>query len=130
MSKINTCFLTLFLFSCSSSKHIFITGRSNSAITGTEFYKQAATFNWQQRDSFAVREILAGNIPSFFKKFVPVHTEIKNSDGKSITATFYVSADYLSIGKDDDWVRIDITPMAAQENCRSLSLFFTYKKNS
>ncbi len=128
MSKINTCFLTLFLFSCSSSKHIFLTGRNNSAITGSEFYKQAATFNWQQRDSFAVREILAGNIPSFFKKFVPVHTEIKNAEGKSITATFYVSADYLSIGKDDDWVRIDITPMAAQKIADSLNCFLPTRK--
>jgi hypothetical protein len=65
MNKIVTYFLAFVLVSCSASKKIFVTERNNSAITGTEFYKQAVAFNWQRRDSFAVKEILGGNIPSF-----------------------------------------------------------------
>jgi hypothetical protein len=128
MNKIVTYFLAFVLVSCSASKKIFVTERNNSAITGTEFYKQAVAFNWQRRDSFAVKEILGGNIPSFLKRFVPVHTEIKDPNGKSITATFYVSPDYLSIGSDDDWARIDITPMAAQKIADSFHCFLPARK--
>ncbi|MBK8086910.1 MAG: hypothetical protein IPK31_02440 [Chitinophagaceae bacterium] len=83
-----------------------------NAISGSAFYKQAAAMNWKQRDSFAVKEILSGNLPSFFKKFVPVHLSMIDSlTGKTITAVIYVSPDYVSIGNDDDpiaigWARI------------------------
>src|SRR5215213_490732 len=95
------------LVSCTSTQNISLPQRNTSAVTGSGFYKHAAAFNWQRRDSFAVKEILEGNIPSFLKKFVPVHTEIKDSAGKIIKATFYVSPDYLSIGNDNDWARIN-----------------------
>ena len=54
---------------------------------------------WEARDSFAVKEILGGNVPSFLKKFSPVNVSIRDSiTGKIINATYYVSPDYLSIG--------------------------------
>ena len=116
------------LASCTASKTINIPQRNPSAVSGTEFYKQAASFNWQRRDSFAVKEVLQGNIPSFLKKFVPVHTEIKDSAGKTITAVYYVSPDYLSIGSEDDWARINITPMAAQKIADSFHCFLPTRK--
>ncbi len=121
-------FLALVTISCSASKTINTPKRNASAITGSQFYKQAAQFNWVRRDSFALKEVLAGNIPSFLKNFIPVHTEIKDSDGKRINATFYVSPDYLSIGNDDDWARINITPMAAQRIADSFFCFLPTRK--
>lgn len=117
-----------FIVSCSSTKTIHTPIRKSSAITGTQFYKQAVSFSWEKRDSFAVNEILRGNIPTFLKSFVPVHSQIKKPDGKNITATFYVSMDYLSIGSDDDWARIDITPMAAQKIADSFDCFLPTRK--
>ncbi|HUS02118.1 MAG TPA: hypothetical protein VMY77_10350 [Chitinophagaceae bacterium] len=123
MIRARIYFLVLIVASCSSSKTIYAPVRNSSAVTGAEFYKQAATFNWQRRDSFAVKEILEGNMPSFFKRFVAVHTQITDSIGKKINATYYVSPDYLSIGSDDDWARLDITPMAAQQIADSFHCF-------
>lgn len=120
--------MVFFVASCSASKTIYVAHRNPSAVTGSEFYKTAAAFNWQRRDSFAVKEILAGNMPSFLKKFVPVHTETTGPSGKKITATFYVSPDYLSVGSDDDWARVDITPMAAQQIADSLHCFLPTRK--
>ena len=98
-------------------------------MTGTAFYKTATAFNWQQRDSFALKEILSGNIPSFLKKLVPVPVFIIDSaTGKKLTATFYVTPDYLSMGTDNDWARIPLTPMAAQKIADSLHCFLPFKK--
>jgi len=102
--------------------------RLNSSIEGSEFYRQAAAMKWNERDSFAVNEILSGNMPSFLKKFVAIHSKIIDSAGKELKATYYVSPDYLSLGSDKDWARIDITPMAAQKIADSLFCFLPTRK--
>jgi hypothetical protein len=43
-----------------------------SSLTGNEFYHRAFAMKWKERDSFALKEILSGNLPGFFKRFVPV----------------------------------------------------------
>jgi len=126
------CFITFFiivsLFSCTPYYKIETPARSSS-LTGTEFYRNAASFKWQQRDSFVLKEIFSGNLPSFLKKFVPVHVQVKDSlTGKIINATYYVSPDYLSVGTDNDWARINITPYAAQKIADSFQCFLPTKK--
>lgn len=126
------CFITLFiivsLFSCTRYYKIQTPTRSSS-ITGTEFYKTAFPFTWQQRDSFVLKEILSGNLPSFLKKFVPVHVQVTDSlSGKIIKATYYVSPDYLSVGTDKDWARINITPYAAQKIADRFVCFLPTRK--
>lgn len=103
-------------------------GNSNG-MTGTLFYKKAAAMPWKERDSLAVKEILLGNMPGFLQKFMPVHVSITDTlSGKEIKGTYYVSPDYLSIGTDKDWARINITPMAAQQIADSLHCFLPTKK--
>ena len=73
--------------------------------------------------------MLQGNIPTFFKKFVPIHVSIMDSArGKTIKATYYVSPDYLSLGTNQDWARVHITPNAAQKIADSLSCFLPTRK--
>jgi hypothetical protein len=128
MKKIVGYFFMLVLFSCTQSKRILVPERSDAAITGNEFYKKAVAFHWHERDSFAVKEILAGNIPTFFKKLVAIHTSIKDSSGKTFTATYYVTPDYISIGSNEDWARIPLTPMAAQQIADSFHCFLPTRK--
>ena len=79
---------------------------------------------WNERDSIAVQEVLNGDVPGFLKRFVPVKVSIIDSTtGKMIDAVFYVSPDYLSIGTDADWARINISPKAAQRIADSLHCF-------
>jgi hypothetical protein len=121
--------LVLFGFiSCTPVKKIQVPDRASS-LTGTEFYRQAAAMKWKSRDSFVLKEILSGNIPSFLKKFVPVNVTIVDPiAGKTIKATYYVSPDYLSLGTDDDWARINITPNAAQQIADSFGCFLPTRK--
>ncbi len=84
---------------------------------------------WAARDSFVLKEILAGNLPVFLKKLVAINVAvIDSSRGKTIRATYYVTPDYLSIGSDKDWARINITPMAAQQIADSFQCFLPTRK--
>ena len=105
------------------------TPQRTSSLTGNNFYHQAFAMKWQERDSFVVKEILAGNIPSFLTKFERIKLSIIDSaTGKTINAEYLVSPDYLSIGTDDDWARINITPLAAQKIADSLNCFLPTRK--
>jgi hypothetical protein len=100
-----------------------------SQLSGTTFYHVAVAMKWKERDSLAVKEILAGNVPGFLSKFVPVHVSVMDSvTGKTIKATYYVSPDYLSIGNDMDWARIPLTPMAAQQIADTFDCFLPTRK--
>jgi hypothetical protein len=86
------------------------------------------TAGWKQRDSLVLKEILHGNVPAFIKKFVPVTSVITDSAGKVYTAVFYVSPDYLSVGTENDFARIPMTPGTAQEIADSFRCFLPTKK--
>lgn len=121
-------FCCTILLSCQSVKKMNWPDRT-SLLTGNEFYHLAFAMKWAARDSFATKEILAGNVPGFFKKFVAVNITVTDSStGKTINATYYVSPDYLGIGTDDDWARINITPNAAQKIADSFQCFLPTRK--
>jgi hypothetical protein len=120
--------VTLIFFSCTTTKTMRWPGRS-SATTGNEFYHEAFAMNWKERDSLAIKEILAGNVPDFLKRFVAIHVSITDSaTGKVIRAAYYVAPDYLSVGTPGDWARINITPLAAQKIADSFNCFLPTKK--
>jgi len=125
-------FILVFVFlSCTTGKKINTNNRVVNAMTGTDFYKQAAGYNWQQRDSLAMQELFAGNLPSFLKKFVPIYVSIKDSfTGRNIKATYYVMPDYVSIGSDKDWARIPLSPMVAQKIADGWQCFLPTRKMS
>ena len=128
MSRILYIILMIAFASCNRYHQIHFPTR-HSSTTGTDFYKTAAAMNWQQRDSLVLQEAMAGNIPAFLSKFVPVHVSIKDPiSGKNIDATYYVSPDYFSIGTNDEWARVNITPMAAQRIVDTLHCFLPTKK--
>lgn len=99
-----------------------------TGITGSLFYQATATYQWKQRDSMALHLLLDGNMPSFLNRFVPIHTSIKNEEGKIIKATWYVMPDYLSIGTNDDWARVPLTPHAAQLIAHRYNCFLPTRK--
>ncbi len=118
----------IFFISCQTTRKIDAPQRTSS-LTGNDFYHQAFNMKWKERDSFAVKEILSGNIPSFLKEFERIRVSIVDSStGKTINAEYFVSADYLSIGTDNDWARINITPLAAQKIADSLDCFLPTRK--
>jgi len=126
----NRCLLLLLFFcSCTARKKVIVTEAPYGAIGGSVFYEEAARMGWKQRDSFAVKELGEGNMPGFLHRFVAVKTSIYDSaSGETIRAEYYVSPDYLSIGNNDDWARIPLTPMAAQVIADTYNCFLPTRK--
>jgi hypothetical protein len=83
--------------------------RPAGAPTGSAFLKQIESLSPQDREAAIVKELRSGNVPPFLRRFVPitVHTP-------SHTATYFVMPDYLSVGDDDDFFRLPMTPMTAR----------------
>lgn len=119
---------TFILFSCSNSKHLNLPERNNNAISGNEFYKSVLASTRVERETLATSEILNGNIPAFLRKMVKINTSITTGGGKIIHAYYFVTPDYLSIGSDEDFARIPLTPMAAQKIADSLHCFLPTRK--
>ena len=119
---------SFFLFSCTSSKHLILPGRSKTAVTGDDFFKSVFAVTREQREAKAKDEILSGNIPAFLRRMVKIKTSIKTSRGKIIHAYYFVTPDYLSIGSDKDFARIPLTPMTAQSIADSLHCFLPTRK--
>jgi len=120
--------ISLFFISCNNSRQLQLPKRSDTAITGNEFYKSVFAVSRVEREASAKNEILNGNIPSFLRKMVKLKTSITSGDGKIIHAYYFVIPDYLSIGCNDDFARIPFTPMTAQYIADSLHCFLPTRK--
>jgi hypothetical protein len=128
------CCVSIFLitlFSC-QSKYLqvkFHTDNTAERLTGSAFYDSVKKMNWKDRELLALPQLLNGNIPRFLQKFVAVHTSILDSAaGKTIKATYFVSPDYVSIGTNNNWARLPLTPMASQALADSLYCFLPTRK--
>jgi hypothetical protein len=120
--------ILLFIFSCTTSKQIILPGRKATSLSGNQFYKSVFAATENERESSARNEILDGNIPQFLRKMVKIKTSITTDDGKIIHAFYFVTPDYLSIGSDEDFARIPLTPMTAQQIADSLHCFLPTRK--
>ncbi|HYC29330.1 MAG TPA: hypothetical protein VEB42_10945 [Chitinophagaceae bacterium] len=120
-------FLLILLSACRPAHELTLPARQAGAVTGSELYRQAAGMKWDEREPIIEKEILSGNLPAFLRKFVRINTSIIDS-GKTIKAYYFVSPDYLSVGSNDDWARVPLTPMTAQRIADSLQCFLPTRK--
>lgn len=103
-----------FLFACNTPRQISLAiPTTASSISGTAFYEAAKTMQWQARDSFALQMIQSGLVPEFLLKLQPISITLTDSLGKQHRITYFVTPDYLSIGTNNDWARVPLTPMTA-----------------
>jgi len=115
--------------SCSTGRMLQIPKAATNGLSGSEFYKAVVSMKWNEREPIAEKEILAGNIPPFLKKLVRIKTSmVDSSNGKTISASYWVTPDYLSIGNSDDWARVPLTPMTAQKIADSFGCFLPTRK--
>jgi hypothetical protein len=92
--------------------------RPSKAVGGTEFVRTIEGFNLDEREAAIFREISHGNFPQHLRelKTVPIRGRIKNGDDEvDVAASIEVMPDYLSVGSDEDFVRMPMTPQTAQQ---------------
>ena len=87
--------------------------RSASARSGSAFIKDIQRLGGATRDAAVAKQVLAGNIPNFLRRLIPVRFSWTPNGGKKIDVTICVTPDYLSVGRDSDFVRVPLGLPAA-----------------
>lgn len=96
--------------------------RPANAIGGAEFIRRTSGLSMVERDHAVVAEIERGNVPSFLNRLTPVKVHSKARSGRDVSATVWVTPDYLAIGSDDDFFYVPLnyysaTAIAARLGC-------------
>src|SRR5262249_38117116 len=83
--------------------------RPATAPTGSALARSLVDLSLEDRERRVQAEVLAGNVPAFLRKLVPI-TVKRGMD----TATYDVAPDYLAVGSDEDEFLVPLTPYTAQ----------------
>lgn len=90
-----------------------IPARPADAPTGSRFQQQIADLPRDQREAAILRELIRGNVPESLHRLKPIRVQATDDAGAKHVATYFVMADYLAIGTDEDFFRVPITPATA-----------------
>ena len=110
-----------------SLTYLNLPDRASNAIKGSEFVNQVKELNLSDREKAVVKEILAGNVPSFSRKLRPLKIS-RVINGKNYEVIFFTVCDYMAIGSDDDYLYIPMTPSTAQYIADKLDCILPTKK--
>jgi len=87
--------------------------RPPGAPSGTEFARRITPLDLTAREAEIFAQITSGNVPNFLRNLCPVPAT-SVADGKTNSATFYVTPDYLAVGSDEDYFLTPMSPNTAQ----------------
>lgn len=100
---------------CNSRLAASIPARTASAPDGSAIMQDVMGLSGNARDTAVKEQVLAGNMPAFLRNLSPVTFTGNQPDGQVVQVTLCVLPDYLSIGSDNDFVRIPLgLPTAAE----------------
>ncbi len=80
---------------------------------GAELAEQIRALPLREREARIVDEIVAGNVPGWMRELRPVRVR-PTLDGRRHEVLFWVTSDYLSVGSDDDYLLVPLSPRTAQ----------------
>ncbi len=87
--------------------------RSDDALSGAAVVAAVRDLPRIEREQVIVAEVLSGNVPGWYREFVPV-TISRSRGNREFTVVFRVAPDYLAVGNDDDWFLWPLSPESAQ----------------
>lgn len=97
------------VFGGSSSGNSLIPSRDPGAVTGSSWIQTNMDLIGSVRENNILQEFLHGNIPDFLRNF----SSVTVSDGTN-SISYLVISDVLSIGSNEDYVRMPMNPHTAQ----------------
>ncbi len=90
--------------------------------------ERIAGLGGEERERAILREVASGNVPSFLRGLKPVELDHTDRDGKRVRVVVWVMPDYLSVGSDDDYVRVPIGLPTAIAIARELDCILPTRK--
>ena len=103
----------LLFTSALSAQTLALPNRQTNAPTGSDFARTLIPLPLVEREVIIQNEILRGNVPQFLRQLLPV-TVTNVSAGKTNSARFFVTPDYLAVGAAEDYFLAPMTPVTAQ----------------
>lgn len=88
--------------------------RARNALTASEFRVLAERLDFPAREEAVRAQIVAGNLPAFLRRLVPV-TVVQIAGAQTNRIEFFVTPDYLAVGNDQDWMLMPMSPVTAQQ---------------
>lgn len=79
--------------------------RPADAPGGGEIARRLAALSIVEREELVTAEVLRGNVPQWWRRFADIPVG---------PAVLHVAPDYLAVGSDEDFLRIPLSPTAAQ----------------
>jgi hypothetical protein len=87
--------------------------RPAGAPGGRAVMESVAHASRDAREQVLVQAVLEGNFPESLRTWTPVEVKWTDAAGKEHVAAYEVMPDYLSVGSDEDFVRIPISPQSS-----------------
>jgi hypothetical protein len=97
--------------------------RDPGAVAGSVWIQNNINLAGPAREANILEELMHGNMPDFIKNL----TQIKVSDGTN-TLIYLIMPDVLSIGSNEDYVRMPMNPLTAQAVADKLDCTLPTKK--
>lgn len=99
----------------SNAQRLKLPQRPINALSGSEFSAaiRDSSLSPAAREQRILAEVESGNVPAFYRNFLPV-TDSLIVDDKLFVVKYFVAPDYLAIGSDSDYFYCPLTASAAQ----------------
>lgn len=89
--------------------------RPTAAPTGTEVASEIRSLPLEAREQRIYEEVSRGNVPTWLRDLRRVDLNSNGTaGGRRHRVTFWVTADYLAVGSDDDYLHVPLSPQTAQ----------------
>lgn len=102
--------------------------RGDCSVSMPELVRHLDTMDLAAREEYLKELVFNGFTPRFMAGWVPVRAEAQTEDGRTVEAVYYVTPDYLSVGCDDDFFRVPLTPGTAQGIADRFGCFLPTRK--
>jgi hypothetical protein len=107
---------------------VSIPARPSDALGGKAFMTMLAALPADQRQAAIVKEITRGNVPAFLREFKTLRVSGAGLDGRTHVGEIQVMPDYLAVGSDEDFCRVPMTPMSADQIANAFGCTRTTRK--
>jgi hypothetical protein len=108
-----TALLQLACVSGTCAQILDLPPRPAHAPGGSEIAAEVRALDLEAREERIYAEIAGGNVPEWLRHLRPVEVT-REIDGRELSATFWVTPDYLAVGGEDDFLLIPLSPQTAQ----------------
>jgi hypothetical protein len=107
-------FLGLLLpLACLASDGVNLPPRASNAPGGAAIAARISAMDLPTREKAIVAEVMAGNVPESWRRFVAI-TVIRTIRDQKVIAQYLVAPDYLAVGSNEDSLLTPLSPRSAQ----------------